>query len=515
MADPLSIAAAVAGLVQLSAKIYTTLSEFVSRIQKAPQAAYDLLLSLSEMRLALASVSELIDSFLKIPLERRAMVQIDHLIMCLTQSVLTFSSLEKFVGTWPEQIVTSRWQKWRFANQEEKLMDFNTKVQQQKISISLALNILQSESDIEARKSLEALQGNLQNMLEDNRDLQNQLRLLGGTMGSSLRSMNSRAVESSRSMLTTIDEEGDNESQVSTMRHSPMKINLNTEFGHTASPPSATSIHDKGGLRARENLIDSTMDVRPFEHDLVQSLVYARVLSDECDVSFTTSQPKSAFWSLLSGRSLDQISNMSVIALPISIKDIWNSSWYRTNLLSPAPDTETYKVAVLGYKEAGKSALVRRFRLDLFDDDIPSSVSDTSYSVALNTEFDNTPIRMHITDTAWANFGIASNSRVINEADGFVITYSAMDFTSFFFVHYVYDKIIKMKGPSWPRHKKISIVGTKSDLADARLVSKALGHSVADELGCSHFECSARTGENVEDAFLEVARGMRKRPNSS
>lgn len=69
--------------------------------------------------------------------------------------------------------------------------------------------------------------------------------------------------------------------------------------------------------------------MRPFENILARSSVYARARSQECDVSFTTSQSKSGLWSLLSGLSLSQISNISIIALPISLVDISNCSWYQ------------------------------------------------------------------------------------------------------------------------------------------------------------------------------------------
>lgn len=104
MADPLSIAASVAGLLSLSGSLYNRISTFTDRVQYASQSAFALRLSVSEVRLALTSVSGLIESFINISPERRAMVQLDDLIMCLTQLVLVFDELERLVGTWPEDI---------------------------------------------------------------------------------------------------------------------------------------------------------------------------------------------------------------------------------------------------------------------------------------------------------------------------------------------------------------------------------------------------------------------------
>lgn len=143
MADPLSIAASVAGLLTLAGSLYKQISIFTNGIQGVPQSAFALQLSVFEVRLALDSISGLMDSFLDVPPRRRAMVQIDHLVICLTQLVLVFDELEDFVRTWPEDIQFSRWKRWRFFAQDEKMTRLNSKIQQQKTSINLVLNVLQ------------------------------------------------------------------------------------------------------------------------------------------------------------------------------------------------------------------------------------------------------------------------------------------------------------------------------------------------------------------------------------
>jgi hypothetical protein len=143
MADPLSIAASVAGLIALSGSIYKIVGDLIQRAGDPPQSAHALLLSVSETRMVLGSVSDLVDNFLKYPTRRRALVQLDHLIICLTQTVLTFSDLETFVRPWITSSQQSRWQRWRLNAQDERISRFNTKLQEHKASISLVLNILQ------------------------------------------------------------------------------------------------------------------------------------------------------------------------------------------------------------------------------------------------------------------------------------------------------------------------------------------------------------------------------------
>jgi hypothetical protein len=65
-----------------------------------------------------------------------------------------------------------------------------------------------------------------------------------------------------------------------------------------------------------------------FQIDLSTSRVYRRTVSYECDISFTTSVVRTHAWSVFTGLSLSEISEISVIALPLSARDISNPQWY-------------------------------------------------------------------------------------------------------------------------------------------------------------------------------------------
>ncbi|RWR94784.1 ras-related protein RABC2a [Cinnamomum micranthum f. kanehirae] len=52
------------------------------------------------------------------------------------------------------------------------------------------------------------------------------------------------------------------------------------------------------------------------------------------------------------------------------------------------------------------------------------------------------------------------------------------------------------------------LVGNKVDKESERVVTKEEGTALAKELGCLFFECSAKTGENVEKCFEELALKM-------
>lgn len=65
-----------------------------------------------------------------------------------------------------------------------------------------------------------------------------------------------------------------------------------------------------------------------FEDELARSRVYRRVQHDDCDNSFTSSALRSHAWSIFTGLSLSDISAISVIALPLSQKELAQLPWH-------------------------------------------------------------------------------------------------------------------------------------------------------------------------------------------
>ena len=66
---------------------------------------------------------------------------------------------------------------------------------------------------------------------------------------------------------------------------------------------------------------------REFEEDLRSSRVYGRMASKAKRASVASSHLSNG-WSFLSTASLSDVSNISVISLPISAKSLWNSHRY-------------------------------------------------------------------------------------------------------------------------------------------------------------------------------------------
>jgi hypothetical protein len=80
-----------------------------------------------------------------------------------------------------------------------------------------------------------------------------------------------------------------------------------------------------------------------FEDDLEASRVYRRNQRNTCDGSFVSSAARTNTWSIFSGLSLADVSNISVIALPLFQEDISNYSNYALEGLQRncSPDSTT------------------------------------------------------------------------------------------------------------------------------------------------------------------------------
>ena len=80
---------------------------------------------------------------------------------------------------------------------------------------------------------------------------------------------------------------------------------------------------------------------------------------------------------------------------------------------------------------------------------------------------------------------------------GVMLAYSVVDLLSFYYVESLLDEMYVKKIP-------VMIMGTKSDLADRRCISKSKAEKLAYEKGCSYLECSAATNAGVGDCFKQI-----------
>lgn len=132
---------------------------------------------------------------------------------------------------------------------------------------------------------------------------------------------------------------------------------------------------------------------------------------------------------------------------------------------------------------------------------------------------------LEVLDTAGQEEYTALRDQWIRDGEGFVLVYSISSRSSFSRIKRFHHQIQRVKesvasSPSYPGSPitavapqapvPIMLVGNKSDRVTEREVSTQEGHALARELGCEFVEASAKNCINVDKAFYDVVRILRR-----
>jgi len=140
MADPLSIAASVAGLAAVAGKVVKILYNFVSDIDDAPQLARSTLGTVSETRLALEAIQHLFETIESVSAWRKTLICLDHVGLTLSNCIMTLSELEALVVIDDDAGI---FQRMHWVRAEGKIERLLPRLESQKTSLSLMVTVLQ------------------------------------------------------------------------------------------------------------------------------------------------------------------------------------------------------------------------------------------------------------------------------------------------------------------------------------------------------------------------------------
>ncbi|KAH7341164.1 hypothetical protein BKA66DRAFT_544045 [Pyrenochaeta sp. MPI-SDFR-AT-0127] len=283
----LETAAAIIGIMAAAGKVAETLGPVVSAFGDVAKNAAAVLVEVNHMRIILSALHSYLDDLESSPRVRRQLIQVDQLVATLTDGVLLFSELEALVLTLPAAR-DGVWDRTRYAWNESKFASIKSRMQCFKSSITVMLNILQCESDQEARRSRNELLAVMSILVESNHELRRRLARL------------ETCSNDAESIITY------RPGSVMTYQTAFQGTMPNLNYGTSAMP-----------------LTDSQ-----FERILEVSRVYRRATNCATDASFHSSVVRSHAWTVLSGISLSDISVISVIGLPIQSIDLTNAERY-------------------------------------------------------------------------------------------------------------------------------------------------------------------------------------------
>ena len=157
------------------------------------------------------------------------------------------------------------------------------------------------------------------------------------------------------------------------------------------------------------------------------------------------------------------------------------------------------KLLLLGNSTVGKTSLMLRFCEQTFSLNFSPTIGvDYKFKTI---DVGGRRVKLQIWDTAGQERFKAITQRYYRMAAGILLVYDVTDRASFTNVQ-AWVESIQNHGEE---NCQFILVSNKIDCSAERVVSPDEGKALAAEYDCPFFECSARTGDNVEGAFLKLA----------
>jgi len=163
------------------------------------------------------------------------------------------------------------------------------------------------------------------------------------------------------------------------------------------------------------------------------------------------------------------------------------------------------KLLLIGDSGVGKSCLLLRFSEDSF---APSFITTIGIDYKIRTiELEGKKIKLQIWDTAGQERFRTITTAYYRSAMGVLLVYDVTDDKSFANIK---NWIRNIEQHASENINKV-LVGNKCDLMDKRIIDTQRGQSLADEFKIPFFETSAKNAIKVEDAFISLAKDVKKR----
>ncbi|EKM78674.1 hypothetical protein AGABI1DRAFT_121109, partial [Agaricus bisporus var. burnettii JB137-S8] len=163
-----------------------------------------------------------------------------------------------------------------------------------------------------------------------------------------------------------------------------------------------------------------------------------------------------------------------------------------------------YKLVVVGGGGVGKSALTIQFIQSHFVDEYDPTIED---SYRKQCVIDEEVALLDVLDTAGQEEYGAMREQYMRTGEGFLLVYSITARSSFEEINQFYQQILRVKDQdSFP----VIVVANKCDLEYERQVGMNEGRDLARHFGCKFIETSAKQRINVDEAFSNLVREIRK-----
>ncbi|OQV17852.1 Ras-like protein 2 [Hypsibius exemplaris] len=165
---------------------------------------------------------------------------------------------------------------------------------------------------------------------------------------------------------------------------------------------------------------------------------------------------------------------------------------------------QSFKLVVVGSGGVGKSALTIQFIQSYFVDSYDPTIEDFYSKQCV---IDDVVAKLEILDTAGQEEFSAMREQYMRNGEGFLLVFSVTDRTSFDEIWKFHKQILRVKDrDEFP----MLLVGNKADLEHQRVVPAEEASDLARQLKIPYIECSAKLKINVDLAFHDLVRTVRK-----
>ncbi|CAH1363735.1 hypothetical protein MTP99_000070 [Tenebrio molitor] len=165
---------------------------------------------------------------------------------------------------------------------------------------------------------------------------------------------------------------------------------------------------------------------------------------------------------------------------------------------------QTYKLVIVGGGGVGKSAITLQFIQSYFVTDYDPTIED---SYTKQCVIDDISAKLDILDTAGQEEFSAMREQYMRSGEGFLLVFSVTERSSFEEIYKFHRQILRVKDrDEFP----MLMVGNKVDLEHQRVVWQEEAQQLARQLKVPYIECSAKMRMNVDNAFYELVRVVRK-----
>ncbi|KAJ3357190.1 Ras GTPase [Allomyces javanicus] len=163
-----------------------------------------------------------------------------------------------------------------------------------------------------------------------------------------------------------------------------------------------------------------------------------------------------------------------------------------------------YKLVVVGGGGVGKSALTIQFIQSHFVDEYDPTIED---SYRKHCVIDDEVALLDVLDTAGQEEYSAMREQYMRTGEGFLLVYSITSRNTFEEIATFQQQILRVKDRDY---FPMILIGNKCDLEHERAVSQQEGRDLARRFQCKFIETSAKQRVNVEEAFYNLVREIRR-----